>query len=247
MTLRYHEARGVIAAGAGIWDNGGMAETATAERIAAEPKVDLALVEKGMALLVAHDRVAEPAVRKAGAFVFEEYFGGDEKLVRSRNPVKGLSYGALAERAENETSWDAVKLRRAVAAVIVARALKASVVSEIAPTFLWLMYPIEDPETRRALAEKIVNGELYGDAAREAIARAIEKERGRPPAVRRPSVAVAISGLWRAYEKAKSRQTFSLSNLRRLDEKEAKKDAGDARRLAAALVALADNIEKSIG
>ena len=69
-----------------------------------ETEVDLGLLKRAVGLFKEADGAMEGARRQVGLFVFDEFFGGDEKSVKSRYPWKPMTYAAMKKQAAAETS-----------------------------------------------------------------------------------------------------------------------------------------------
>lgn len=146
--------------------------------VSGERSADSALVERTLEKLSTHDRVTFTSARAIGEHILDEYYGGDEQLVRSKSPVKPKSFASLAARSVEETQWDEADLRRAVSMAIVYRSLSESIRDRVPHTYLVRLASIEDLAVRRELAAQIASGELRGIRAKEAVARAGAGERG---------------------------------------------------------------------
>ncbi len=187
-----------------------------------EGRVDGALVGRSVKVMNAYDQVAIPARREVGKHVLDEYFGGDARAVKAKSPKKAKSFGALCEQAEDDTDWDAAKIREAVVAEVVARSLKATVASELRWTFLLLLYRVDALKVRRELAQKIVDGVLYGRVAKAAILAAAAPRGGGPTP--RPGVERFFGRLKALIERFKADHSFDAGALRAVPD-ETKQEA----------------------
>ena len=149
----------------------------TKPKVVNERRADHDLVDTTIDMLAAYDEATQKSVLELGLFVFDRFFDADEEAVRSKSPKKSLSFALLAERAEAETSWDATDLWKAVTAAIVYRSLPSQTRDRIPASTLERLGAIDDVEVRQRLAARMASGELVGEAAREAIAEANQRER----------------------------------------------------------------------
>lgn len=189
-----------------------------------EREVDAALVDETMAMLLTHDRASVPLKRRVGERVLDAFFGGEDPLVRSWRPRRGLSFRELVKRARGVTTWSEMALRRAVWAEIVARGLPRVMANEIGWDLLWRLYSVRNVKVREGLARRIAAGEIEGGPAQEEIARAAEREReGSRP--RRPAWNL-IRRAQRIFQKAIADGAFNVAGLRALGGK--RDDAIDA-------------------
>lgn len=180
--------------------------------------MDRALVDRTMALLVAHDRAAIPWRREVGAAVLDGFFVGDGAKVRSWQAARKLSFQELAKRmVDDATAWSEMSLRRAVWAEIVARALPRPIGSELAWSYLWRLHAVWNLKTREALARRILAEELVGRAARDAIDLAAARERG-DEAPGRPAAATVMRRIKEILDGALANRSFDAGALRRLGE-----------------------------
>lgn len=184
-----------------------------------EAKPSSRLVARTMALLEAHDARQAESVLAIGQHILRTYFGGKLELAQARNPYKSKSYALLAERAAQETSWDAGALRRAVDAACVHRTLPAAIKKELKPGWYSRLAGLDDPEKRLEVAKKIATGELAGVAARREIARVGRDEAGGGRRVQ-PEAERALGAVERALASA-GEDAFDDESLEEIDDKEA--------------------------
>lgn len=196
-----------------------------------------------MEILVAAEKQMGAPRRRVGAHLLDSYFGGDAEAVRSRNPRKSMSYAEVVRRAQDETTWDEAKLRRAITAEIVARQLGVELGNRIDVTYLAVLYSVDDLRVRWRLAERIASGELSGRAAKAAIARESKKEShgGRPA---RSPVEKAVADLEAVVQGARDKRVFDAARLRRVKDSVAAPLAGRLRQLAGELMSVADELDK---
>lgn len=174
----------------------------------AEAAADVPLVGRTLALLHEQDRAAATGRRAIGAHLLDEYFGGSAELARSRSPVKATSYALLAQRAAEETSWDARDFREAVTIELCARSLPVALVEKLDPTYLLRLFAIDDPSARASVAARIAGGEAQGQEAKDLIAKhaGVERRGGREL---RPAAERAASALERALARAEEDAAFT--------------------------------------
>ncbi len=70
------------------------------------------VVKRAVVVLKGADREMDEARRRVGLFVFDEFFAGDEKLVKSRYPWKPMTYREMKKRAAAQTSWNELAIMR---------------------------------------------------------------------------------------------------------------------------------------
>jgi hypothetical protein len=140
-------------------------------RSATETSADERLVQRTLARLGEHDRTVGMAMRKVGAAVIDDYFGGDVELARSNKPTKPKSFARLVKLAAKETEWTVADFRRAVTAERVARSLPRAIADALLPSYLVRLSSIDDPAVRVEVAKKIASGEVRGRAAEELVAK----------------------------------------------------------------------------
>lgn len=201
-----------------------------------ERAADKELLAETLEILFGADRVNTDTFRRVGAHVFDRYFAGDEDLVASQSPKKAVSYRLLCERAK-ATNWDEGDLRRAVWGEIVSRGLDARVANAIKPTYLWMLYRIENRDVRRRLAERLAAKELRGRAAKDAIIAASMKEDGRAPRV---TAVRTLTRIQKQIAAAMKLGAFSPENLAAMSPRARREARRRCREAARDLLSLAD-------
>ncbi len=124
-----------------------------------------------------------------------------------------------------------------------ARSLRAAVAAELKWSILWLLYQVDNLAVRRRLAQQIMDGVLYGMAAREAILREARKARGggRPVGA---GAKRAFDGVKRILERFKKRHDFDRAKLRTMDEATARATVEEGEEAAEVILGVVSDIKR---
>lgn len=184
-------------------------------RTRAETRPDRGLVSTTLDLLRKHDRAVTVSLRDIGEHLLVHYFGDDEALAESNDPVKTKSYAALAKEAAEETEWHEEDFRRAVKLAVVARTLPEALVAQLSVTRLLRLDAIDDLSKRVAFAAEVARSDMPEADFRERILPLTGEERrgGRPvlsPASR------STASLERLLDQADDTDAFSRREIARL-------------------------------
>jgi hypothetical protein len=203
-----------------------------------EHEADVALVDRTMAMLVAHEQRQASSLREIGEHVLDEYFGGDATAVGERGPHKAKSFALLASRAKEGTNLRKVDLYRAAQMAIVHRSLPAEVRGGLSSSDLERLASIDDLGVRNKLAKQVAKGELRGGALKRAVARAGSAERGGGPKSAHDSVRMATK-VSAALDEARQAGALKSRELDKLDGATRKTLSKQLRSLSTDLLELA--------
>ncbi len=186
-------------------------------------------------------------LREIGAYVFEEFFSSDPKLVSSQNPKKNrnvASFRMLVERCDEELSIKKSTLHRAVAVASMTKQLPADATAfpQLNPSHQAALLPLRAPEKIEKVAKIALSKKM---SLRDVETLVMEKKEvlpGKPRgAHKKPTILKMLSRSLKVFELEEGKRAL-VKAVKALSDDQKKQAVKDAEALAASLKALIEEL-----
>jgi len=185
-----------------------------------------------------------------GNYVLDTFFKGDIEAVRSKNPQKNTSFGALTDKCgSQELPISKPALSRAVGIAMMVRQFPDETVAfkQLAPSIQETLLPLQDPAKVEKIAKKALEGEWTVLETRETVASERAKipkddTRGRPPT---PVITKVLERSLKQFTFEDGKRSFTKADVEALGEDQRENALKSAQELIEKLKELVGKLKKA--